>query len=308
MAINASREHDWSRGILYVDDAEEPNGIMVFSLETGEWLRTIRTPRGDGPFEFSQGRQAFALAPDDHLFVSGMNRVITLDPNDSPISSWTPQAPMRRAVCDLDGKPTVPIPNGILRHETEVIGPEAALGHTIATTSIERGRALGITMALSRIACTEDRAFVVLSYEEGPDSVFAYRLNGEAERIAVPTDFTEDWGCQIAGRPCPPWSKNVQPSIDDRGNLALLGADWRTAGTVIDPDSGCYAMIQKNPATDMARIPVRVHGDSILVFQQDMEQGSGGFQVYMGSTNKVSIHPLRRISGEPCPGMLPSVK
>ena len=27
-----------------------------------------------------------------------------------------------------------------------------------------------------------------------------------------------------------------------------------------------------------------------------------------GVNNRVSLHPLRRISGEPCPGMLPSVK
>ena len=28
----------------------------------------------------------------------------------------------------------------------------------------------------------------------------------------------------------------------------------------------------------------------------------------VGSSPKVAMHPLRRISGEPCPGMLPSVK
>ena len=73
---------------------------------------------------------------------------------------------------------------------------------------------------------------------------------------------------------------------------------------IINPDTGCYAIIQKDVATDMARIPVRVRGDSILVFQQDTAEGNRGFQVFMGSTNKVSIHPVRRVSGDPCAGML----
>ena len=54
---------DWSRSILYVDDDEEPEGIMAFSLETGDWLRTVPTPKGDGPFEFPQTRTGMDVAP-----------------------------------------------------------------------------------------------------------------------------------------------------------------------------------------------------------------------------------------------------
>ncbi|MXX33173.1 MAG: hypothetical protein F4Z50_00290, partial [Gemmatimonadetes bacterium] len=31
---------DHARRAIYVRDREEPDGIMVFSIETGEWLRT----------------------------------------------------------------------------------------------------------------------------------------------------------------------------------------------------------------------------------------------------------------------------
>lgn len=58
---------DWDRNLLYVHDPEEPDGIMVFSLETGDWLRTISTPRGEGPFEFPQGKGRMALAADGRL-------------------------------------------------------------------------------------------------------------------------------------------------------------------------------------------------------------------------------------------------
>lgn len=154
--------------------------------------------------------------------------------------------------------------------------------------------------------CTENRAFVVLSHEEGPDSVFMYHSSGEVDRVSVPTEFTEDWGCKIDGKPCPPWSRSLQPSFDDRGNLVLFSADWRTAGTIINPETGCYAIVKKDVRNDLTRVPVRVRGDSVLVFAQD--QGENGTpRLFMGSANKVSMHPLRTVSGEPCeaPGVRP---
>ena len=291
---------DWDRSLLYVHDAEEPNGIMIFSLETGEWVRTISTPRGDGPFEFSQGKASMAPAKDGGLYISGVHRVITYDTDAKPVGSWTPRAPMRQAVCDLGGKPTVPIPNGVLRYELEAIGPDAVARESIGViSSVEEGRVRAQQMIGARIICTENRAFVVLTYEEGPDSVFVYHSSGEVDRVSVPTEFTEDWGCKMGGKPCPPWSRNLHPSFDDRGNLVLLSNDWRTGGTIINPETGCYAILQKDVRNDLTRVPVRVRGDSVLVFQQDQGE-NGTLQLFMGSTNKVSMHPLRTVSGEPC--------
>lgn len=45
---------DHDRGILYVNDAEEPEGIMAFFLSTGERIRVLPAREGDGPHEFSQ--------------------------------------------------------------------------------------------------------------------------------------------------------------------------------------------------------------------------------------------------------------
>ena len=52
-SITLAVDHD--RGILYVNDAEEPEGIMAFSLSTGERIRVLPAREGDGPHEFSQG-------------------------------------------------------------------------------------------------------------------------------------------------------------------------------------------------------------------------------------------------------------
>ena len=57
--IPATAVVDWTRWLVYVRDREEPEGIVVFSLNDGEWVRTVSTPRGDGPGEFAQGLMAF---------------------------------------------------------------------------------------------------------------------------------------------------------------------------------------------------------------------------------------------------------
>lgn len=53
-AIGCRSATDHARGVLYVLDAEEPGGVMAFSLETGEWIRTDRSslPRATGREEF----------------------------------------------------------------------------------------------------------------------------------------------------------------------------------------------------------------------------------------------------------------
>ena len=109
-------------------------------------------------------------------------------------------------------------------------------------------------------------------------------------------------GRVIAHRPCSVWSQNLQPSWDDRGNLAVFGFDRETAGAIIDRRSGCYALVRKSYAEDFAKRPVRIVG--ALVFELTSEvQADGTPLVYGSSAYRVSMHPLRPVSGEPCPGM-----
>ena len=315
---------DRSRGILYVIDAEEKEGIMAFSLETGEWIRTIPTAEGDGPREFPGGRSSTAIAPDGGLYVSGLGRVVEYDALGAFVSSWTPDWKMSQNVCDFGGEPAIPIPSGVTRR-----GPEGAADVIPSTgagdgapeiRSSEENHAFVTTHVGARIVCTESAAFVVRSYVDGPDSVLVYHRRGEVGRVAVPTDFADWEGCekretrtasgQVTERraPCWVWNRGLTPSMDDRGNLVLLGEDFNFAGTIINPETGCYAIVRKDPSTDKARVPVRILGDSILVLHNHSEPNeNGGTTYYTDSANRVSLHPLRRVSGEPCPGMLPSL-
>ena len=323
---------DPTRGVLYVIDPEEPEGIMAFSLETGEWIRTIPTPKGDGPGEFPEGRQSMAIARDGGLYVSGFVRVLKFDTLGVRVGSWTPRAPAARStVCDLGGEPAVPIPNGVLRRgpddTDQTIGPSAVEGEVIHAESLDDGMAIHFRLMRARIACTDDAAYVVMTYDSGADSVFAYHHSGEASRVALPMEGIEGMeecrqigggdlppGFQRIGGSCPYWSLSLRPSIDEHGNVVLFGRDWVVAGTIIDPETGCHALVQKDfraPDRGLGSSPVRILRDSVLVVWQDAEvtetaDGRRNFRM-AGVNNRVSLHPLRRISGEPCPGMLESV-
>ncbi|MCY4571572.1 MAG: hypothetical protein OXF01_02120, partial [Gemmatimonadetes bacterium] len=71
---------DRTRAILYANDDEEPEAVMAFSLETGEWIRTIPTPEGGGPRELERGMSGMTLGRDGRLYVAGYVRVLEFDP------------------------------------------------------------------------------------------------------------------------------------------------------------------------------------------------------------------------------------
>ena len=323
---------DRTRAILYANDDEEPEAVMAFSLETGEWIRTIPTPEGDGPFELSRGTSGMTVGRDGTLHVSGYVRVLEFDPLGNAVSNWRPPAQMVMDVCDFNGQPAIPAYGGVIRRgpdgEDESVGPGVVDGYAIVgSTSQESLWATGIDMSREgsqsssvtppRIACTDDAAYVVTSYAEGPDSVSVYHRNGEAERLAVPTEFTEARedctveltlpGVGTVPWRCTTWNRSLQPTLDGRGNLVLLGRDLEVPGTVIDPATGCYALIRK-PEPTFYSDALHIYQDSALVFRYDSwQQAENSFSVTTAA-NRVSLHPLRRVSGEPCPGMLPSVE
>ena len=316
---------DWDGDILYVEDDEEPEGIMAFSLETGGWIRTISTPEGDGPREFPQGAKGMDIAPGGGVYVSGYIRVIEYDPEGIPLDSWRPEPPSSGKVCDFGGAPAVPTYEGVVRRgpegTSEGIGPgqEEDLVNPVSRERLRRPGAQWTTR--TRIVCSEDAAYVVMTYDEGPDSVFVYHRSGAVGRLPVPAEGAIEAECRMGetrgssggvvqpARPCPHWSLRAQPSLDDLGNVVLFGSDSRTAGAIIDPETGCHALVRATG--DRRFAPARIYADSALVFRHAVTmttyQGRTVRAIQANSTNGVSLHPIRRVSGEPCPGMLPTV-
>lgn len=307
---------DRTRAVLYVTDSEEQEeGVMAFSLETGEWIRTIPTPEGDGPRELSRGISGMSLGRDGRLYVAGFVRVLEFDPLGQYVSNWRPQVETVWDVCEVDGEPAIVAGTGVVRRGAD--GADEGFGRVIADrrTTTTRETATGYIQTASgfppRIACTDDTAYVVTTVAEGSDSVLVYRRNGEIEGWAVPTALTETLDdCTVPGRlvelPCTAWPRYRKPFLDGQGNLVLIGHDIEVPGAIIDPETGCYAVVRK-PGKSFDYGALHIYQDSALVFRNIAWGDDQGRFTLSSTANRVSLHPLRRVSGEPCPGMLPSV-
>ena len=116
--------------------------------------------------------------------------------------------------------------------------------------------------------------------------------------------------------PCTNWARDMKPIVDGQGDLVLVGRDHEVAGAIIDPETGCYGVLRK-PEPARSYDALNIYQDSALVFHYSpcvlppgLELPPGAVAVPGLSTDadRVSLHPLRRISGVPSTEMLPSVK
>ena len=324
---------DRARAILYANDDEEPEAVMAFSLETGEWIRTIPTPTGGGPRELERGRSGMTLGRDGRLYVAGYVRVLEFDPLGQYVGNWRPRAEGVSDVCEFDGQPAVVALSGVVTRRgpdgtDENLGRDIVDRRARSIRETPMGRGQVISGAPPRVVCTDDTAYVVTTSAEGPDSVYVYRRNGEKARLAVPAEFTDrgddckvsvDTGhSEILEVSCTNWARELAPSLDSQGNLVLLGRDQEVPGAIVDPETGCYAVVRK-PEPSRVYDALHVYRDSALVFHYSVYETElpPGFELPAGATatavsvstaaDRVSLHPLRRVSGGPCPGMLPSL-
>ena len=306
---------DHHRGILYVHDDEEPDGIMAFSLATGEWLRTYMTPKGEGPREIPGGISGLSVGSNGKLYVSGRTRVLEFEQQGTYVDNWTPTTLPRGqgAVCDFDGRPAVPAPGGIIRRgpdrNEEVIGPEVFVGVEPDEYTQESVDMVGLQWK-ARIACTVDAAFVVNTFEDESDSVHVYYESNRRGVLPIPFSLATDQALTVG----------PLPATDGLGNLLLLGVSivtllrqdggFRDMGALIDPESGCHAVI-RNPEANMFQPRfMGIYQDSALIgyrYREETTENGRRVITNFDYTNKVVLHPLRRVSGRPCAGMLPTV-
>lgn len=300
---------DHDRGILYVNDSEEPNGVMAFSLATGERLRSIAVPQGEGPGELT-GFGGVVLAPGGGLYVWSYPRAVRFDSLGVVVGDWRPElARYWRDLCVFGGQPSVPTAGGLVRRgadgRDEGIGLDLSDRGTLRIeTAAEAASVIGDLLD-TRLACTESLAFLLPTRAGRPDSVLVYSRDGFEGGLAVPSELIGDSGGSI--------SERLDLLADDgRGNLVLLGSDFgRVPGAVMDPESGCHALV-RNSALPPFRQFVGVYADSALVFHWNYEEDIRGGETFIqvwDNVNRVSLHPLESLGGgEACPEVLPSVR
>ena len=314
------------RGVLYVEDREEPHGVMSFSLHTGEHLLTIAVPEGEGPYELPMGSSSMVAVPGGGLFVAGINRVLEFDLLGEAVSHWQPRGALsRKTVCVLNNEPAIPAMRGVIRRKTdgtdEYLGPRILNAATVRSIPRTEYRALADKIWYSRMACNAEVAYVVSPNEvDEPDSVFAYGLDGASEkRFAAPVgpehprkrcELTETIYGRTRHLPCPAWHHKLTPSLDEAGNLILLGKDEGFAGVIMNPETQCYALLRPEPV-DVRKQVMRIHKDSALVFEGITDIAATRDPPIVAVDQfafRVSMHALRRVGGEPCPGILLSVE
>lgn len=252
---------DHERSILYAYDLEEPEGVMAFSLDTGEWMRTARFRVGGGPKELPQGFAGMAVAPGGGLYVSGLSRVLTFDADGQYVENWTPRTPERKgAVCDFDGKPAVPTLNGVVIRNgdsEETIGP----GPGGLRLSDHERRQVADRIWSARMACTGTAAFVVTTYADDTDSLTVYYRDGRMGTLQIPSELAEAAKVTVGPKIGTDGQGNIVLSTIPSIKLVRHGG-YSVAGAVIDPESGCHALI-RNPEENKFAFDFRgVHADS----------------------------------------------
>lgn len=302
---------DHAGRVLYVNDLEERDGVMAFSLESGERLRTIRIPLGEGPGEL-EGFGGVALAPGGSLYLWRYPKAILVNATGAVAGEWRPDAAsLWMDMCVFGTEPAVPSPHGLIRRgddgrdESMPAPPPTDRGAVRAGTPEVAVAALRV-LANTRLSCTDDAAFVAPNHPGDPGAILVYARSGATGRLEAPPSILEDPVTGEGGR------LDLLPD-DGRGNLVLVARDpfGRFPGALMDPDSGCHALL-RNPRVQSYRQFAGIHADSALVFHWDYEEEMRDGRRIMhirDRANRVTLHPLVRVEGgEACAGILPSVR
>ena len=297
---------DHERGLLYAVDLEHPDDVMGFSLLTGEPDRLVRIPKGEGPRELPSTVRAVSQASAGGLYVLGDGRVLHLDSLGQVVEDfWRPVVPGGgSAVCDLGGSPAVPSWGGVVRKGRsgdEILGAGVVQGEALPFHGTVQEIVAKVTSRPTSMFCIGESAYTVAAFEDAADTVFSYSLNGGEGKILPPSEFAE-------GRV--PWNRKLRLAGDGHGNLVLVrDMALEVAGAVIDPGSGCYAVIRINDPNPTISFGGIVE-DSALVLYKDYEdtvRNGRPTRTVLYTSGLVKLHPIRRISGEACPGMFPSL-
>lgn len=301
---------DHGRGALYVRDLAEPNGIMAFSLESGERLRTIRIPLGEGPGEL-KGFGGVALAPERSLYLWRYTKAILVNATGAVVGEWRPDAAsLWMDMCVFGAEPAVPAPRGLIRRgedgrDESMAAPPMDRGVVRAGTPEQAIAALRV-LSDTRLSCTDDAAFVAPNHPGDPGAILVYARSGATGRLEAPPSILEDPVTGASGR-------LDLLSDDGRGNLVLVARDpsGRFPGALMEPESGCHALL-RNPRVQSYRQFAGIHADSALVFHWDHEEAvRDGKRILhiRDRASRVTLHPLVRLEGgEECTGILPSVR
>ena len=295
---------DYGRRQVLVTEAADPLAVTAYSLDDGSVQGVFGGgPAGDGPGELTHV-DAVALGPEGVL-VAGIGRVLYWGWSGALLHQWRPTAPSTNDVCAFNGRPAVPLQQGIVFRgddgESVALGGKAAPEFDFAAASETDVRRAAWTTFL---ACADSVAYRLDGYRH---VLAEYKRGSEPRAVAIPEDVMEAARKRMESSSesffRPGYDK---PFLADDGRLVVVTITWGVTGAVVNPATGCYALL-KDDTDPLGRDYVGMLGDSLVTLEASREPVTT--TVYEGkrhpvfSTNPsyIFVRPVRPASGEPCP-------
>ncbi len=296
---------DHQRGLIYLGQATEPFAAVAYSLEDGSILGVHGGQQQRDDSGRQQRSKALAATPNGVALADDV-QINYWDSRGLLARAWRPGVPGIPSVCWWMGEPAVPLPGGVLRRDEDGLG--TVYGDQGPWEALQAlGEAESSLRHDSHIACVEDVAYVLDERLKG------FALDGRTFEIPIPVALEET---SVRRRAAP----SIVPILDgyantlsrpysglfDDGKGRLVIVLWASdiIGAIVDPQTGCQAILLDRGPRRASRRLIGMYRDSVVVVGSSVvERVLHGVRTKVIDPNAygIALHPLAMIGGKPCP-------
>lgn len=299
---------DYGRRLVLVSEAADPLAVTAYSLDDGSVQAVFGGGRaGDGPGELTRV-DATAVGPDG-VYVAGGGRVLYWSWQGTLLHQWKPSTPETVDLCALNGRPAVPLQHGGLVFrgddgESVVLDGEARteLDWTGVRTNEAAFRVMHAYHS-NMMACNDSAAYVLASASH---ALTEHKTGTEPRRVPMPPELVEAARMRMDRSS----ESHFFPGYGDLflaedGRLVITTFGNWVAGAVVDPATGCYALMT-NTNAPVGWSYAGLFGDSVVTLEGSRQPTTGMVDgkrraVYSTEETHIFVRPVRPVSGEPCP-------
>ena len=299
---------DYGRRLVLVSEAADPLAVTAYSLEDGSVRAVFGGGRaGDGPGELTQV-DATAVGPEG-VYVAGGGRVLYWSWQGALLHQWKPSTPLTIDLCALRGRPAVPLQHGglVFRDddgESVVLDGEARteMDWTGVRTNEEAFRVIHAYHS-NMMACNDSAAYVLAGASH---ALTEHKTGMEPRWIPMPPELVEAARMRMDRSS----ESHFFPGYGDLflaedGRLVITTFGNWVAGAVVDPATGCYALMT-NTNAPVGWSYAGMFGDSVVTLEGSRQPTTGMVDgkrraVYSTEETHIFVRPVRSVSGEPCP-------
>lgn len=293
---------DYGRRLVLVSEIADL-AVTAYSLDDGSVQGVFGGGRrGDGPGELSSmSVGAIAVGPDG-VFMSGAKRVLYWSWSGALLHQWTPTAPLARVLCALNGRPAVTLQEGLVFRGDD--GESVALGGE-ASAQIKSASPASVRDDMdaylgTKMACSDSAAYLLVGSRH---LLTEYKLGAEPRVLDIPEEVVEAVRWMMDANDLKSAYGRLFLAEDSR--LVLTTANPRVTATLLDPATGCYALLKNMPWQNGVSY-VGMFGDSVVTMEASREPmerrmvNGKVVPVFSSERTHIFVRPVRPVEGEPC--------